>query len=131
MEKRRSILQVYATIVNVVVVISILIAITGLVSSVIDRQDPINAGMYSQTDLSSFEKYKMDVLAKTTEEAVYVPTNDELRSMYESARQTKIDKVNHETFKGMINSSAVILIGLILFAVHWRILRKEQQLETA
>ena len=126
MEKKRNIIQVYATLINVVVVIAILIAITGLVTSIIDRADPINAAMFHQENLSSFEKYKMDVLSKTTENAVFIPSQDELKTMYEAARQSKIDKVYHETFKGLLNGSIIIFIGLVLFVIHWRILKKEQ-----
>ena len=55
MEKKRSIIQVYAIIVNVVAIITFIISLTSLISAVIDRSAPLYVGGYNQTDLSSAE----------------------------------------------------------------------------
>jgi hypothetical protein len=85
MEKKRNIIQVYAVIVNVVVIITIIISLTGLISAFIDRSAPLYAS-WDQQDLSSFEKYKLEVLKTTTEESAYIPTDEEIRGMYDSAK---------------------------------------------
>jgi hypothetical protein len=128
MERKRNTLQVYAMLVNVVSVIAFLIALTGFISAIIDRQTPLLVTMYSQVDLSSFEKYKLDVTKGIGETSSYIPTDDELKSMYEAARQEKIDRVLHNSFKSLLISSTVILISIVLFVIHWIILWREKKL---
>ena len=128
MEKKRKAIQVYAIIVNVVAVITFIIATTGLITALIDRSDPLYGG-YSQIDLSSFEKYKMDVLKTTTKDAAYIPSDKEIRGMYDAAKTDKINKVMHDSFRSMIVSGVVIAIAVILFGFHWMITRKYDKME--
>jgi hypothetical protein len=126
MEKKRNIIQVYAIIVNVVAVITFIIATTGFITAVINRADPLYAG-YSQIDLSSFEKYKMDVLKATTKEAAYIPTDEEIRAMFDAAKTDKISKVLHNSFREMVVSGVIMAIAIILFGFHWWIARKYER----
>ena len=128
MEKKRRIIQVYAIIVNVVAVITFLISSTSFISSMIDRTNPLYGG-YSQVDLSSFEKYKMDVLKSTTKEAAYIPTDKEIKDMYESAKTDKINKVMHNSFRDMIVSGVVVFVAVILFGFHWWLMKKYEIVE--
>ncbi len=130
MEKKRNIIQVYAIIVNVVAVITFIIAITSFISAVIDRSDPLYGG-YSQVDLSSFEKYKMDVLKSTTKEDAYIPGDDDIRDMYDAAKADMINKVMHQSFRTMVVSGVVIAIAIILFGSHWWIARKYDKVNAA
>ncbi|MEN8248736.1 MAG: hypothetical protein ABFS32_07370 [Bacteroidota bacterium] len=123
MEKKRRLIQVYAIIVNVVAVITFIIAATSFISSMIDRADPLYGG-WSKADLSSFEKYKMDVLKSTTKEAAYVPTDEEIRGMYEAAKTFKINEILHRSYRDMVVSGVIIAVALILFGVHWSIMKK-------
>ena len=126
MEKKRNIIQVYAIIVNVVAVITFIIAATSFISAIIDRSDPLYGGR-SQIDLSSFEKYKMDVLKSTQKEDAYVPADEAIRDMYEAAKADKINRVMHESFRTMVVSGVVIAIAVILFGSHWWIARKYEK----
>jgi hypothetical protein len=130
MEKKRNIIQVYAIIVNVVAVITFIIAATSFISAIIDRSDPLYGG-YSQVDLSSFEKYKMDVLKSTTKEDAYIPGDDDIRDMYDAAKADMINKVMHQSFRTMVVSGVVIAIAIILFGTHWWIARKYDKVNTA
>ena len=123
MEKKRKPIQIYAMLVNVVAIIAFLIAVTAVVSAVIDRSNPLYAG-YSQVDLSSFDKYKMDVLKATAKEAVYIPTDDDIKRMYEAAKQDKINQIMHRTWRDIIVSSITIIVSVLLFASHWWLMRK-------
>lgn len=123
MEKKRKPIQIYAMLVNVVAIIAFLIAGTAVVSAVIDRGNPIYAG-WSQIDLSSFDKYKMDVLKSTSKDAAYIPTDEEIRNMYEAAKQDHINKVMHRTYRDIIVSVITIVISLLLFAAHWWLMKK-------
>ena len=123
MEKRRKPIQIYAMLVNVVAIIAFLIAGTVVVSAVIDRGNPIYAG-WSQIDLSSFDKYKMDVLKATSKEAAYIPTDEDILRMYEAAKQDHINKVMHRTYRDIIVSTITIVVSILLFGSHWWLMRK-------
>lgn len=123
MEKRRKPIQIYAMLVNVVAIIAFLIAGTVVVSAVIDRGNPLYAG-WSQIDLSSFDKYKMDVLKSTSKEAAYIPSDEEINRMYEAAKQDHINKVMHRTYRDIVVSVITIFISLLLFGSHWWLMRK-------
>ena len=124
MEKKRSIIQVYAIIVNVVAIITFIIALANFVSAVIDRNDPLYTSSYNEADLSSFNKYKLDVLSETDKDASYIPDDDTIRSMYDDAKQAKVNKVKHTSFRTMMVSGLVIAFSVILFAFHWWLARK-------
>ena len=130
MEKKRNVIQVYAIIVNVVAVITFIIAATSFISAVIDRSDPMYGG-FSQIDLSSFEKYKMDVLKSTTKDAAYIPSDEAIRDMYDAAKTDKTNKVMHESFRTMVVSGVIIAIAVILFGSHWWIARKYEKVLAA
>lgn len=124
MEKKRSIIQVYAIIVNVVAIITFIIALTNFVSAIIDRSEPLYTSSYNEADLSSFSKYKLDVLSETDKDATYIPDDDTIRAMYEDAKQEKINKVKHSSFRTMMVSGLVIVFSIILFAFHWWLAKK-------
>ena len=107
MEKKENIIKVYAIIVNVVAIITFIIAATSLISAVIDRSDPLYAG-YTQADLSSFEKYKMDVLKSTQKDDAYIPTDEQIKDMFEAAKTDRINKVQHQSFRTIVVSSVII-----------------------
>ena len=108
---------------NIVAVVTFIISATAFISALIDRADPIYAG-YSQIDLSSFEKYKMDVLKATTKDAAYIPSDEEIKEMYEAAKTDKINKVMHTSFRSMIVSGVIIFLAVVLFASHWWLMKK-------
>jgi len=124
MEKKRKIIQVYAVIVNIVAIITFIIAATDLISSIIDRNEPLYSHHYNQVDLSSFDKYKLDVLSSTKEDAAFIPTDESIREMYEAAKADKINKVNHTTYKSIVVSSSIMVFCLFLFGIHWWLIKK-------
>ena len=130
MEKKRNIIQVYAIIVNVVAVITFIIASTSFIAALIDRNDPLYGG-YSQIDLSSFEKYKMDVLKSTTKDDAFIPSDEEIRGMYEAATTDKINKVMHESLRTLVVSGVIIGVCIILFGFHWWLAKKYDNSITA
>ena len=123
MEKKRKVIQVYALIVCIVAIITFIICISILVSSIIDRSEPLLSG-YSKHDLSSFENFKMDKLGSFKENETYTFTDQEFRNAYESAKEEKVNKVMHDSLKDIIVTSILILICFILFFTHWMMLKK-------
>ena len=127
MEKKRNVIQVYAIVVNVVAVITFLIASTSFISAVIDRSDPFYGG-FSQTDLSSFQKYKMDLLKSTAKDDAFIPTDEAIKEMYDAAKTDRINKVMHQSFRTMIVSGVIMSVAIILFGSHWWIVKKYDSL---
>jgi hypothetical protein len=138
MEKSQKVgAQIYGYTVCVVAVIAFLISITTLVNAIIDLQDPIHGqGWMPGPSLASFENYKMDILKSSqkgdeTSKNSYVPDDQTFRAMYEAARTDKIQSVKHESNKSIIVGGLLIFICLILFATHWRWVRKLSKLEAS
>jgi len=123
MEKKRKVIQVYALIVCIVAIITFIICVSILVSSIIDRSSPLLSG-YSKYDLSSFENFKMDKLGSFKENQTYMPTDQELRSAYEAAKEEKINKVLHNSLNNIVVTSILIVISIILFFTHWWMIKK-------
>ncbi len=123
MEKKNKIIQVYAVIICVVAVITFIISVSSIVSAAIDRTDPLYTGRFEQK-LASFENFKMDVLKTTQKDQAFIPDDETINGMYEAAKENKIMTVQHQTFRTMIVSSLIIIISLILFGVHWWLMRK-------
>ena len=105
-------------------IITFIISLSSLVSALIDRSDPIYVETFSKVDLSSFEKYKLDVLNSTEQKNSYVPDDDTIRQMYEDAKSEKINKVKHQSLRSITVSSLIMIIAIILFAFHWRLAKK-------
>lgn len=123
MEKKRKPIQIYAMIVNIVAIVAFLIAGSSAVSALIDRGNPLYTG-YSQVDLSSFDKYKLDVLKSTAKEAAYIPSDQEITKMYEAAKQDKINRVMHQSYRNLIVSGLTIVVAILLFGSHWWLMKK-------
>ena len=112
--------QVYGYVICVIAVITFLISSGTLINAVMDIGKPLYVGFRNDINLASFENYKADVLKQYTKEAAYVPTDMELKKMYEAARTEVIAKNEHDTRKSLLVSSILIVISIILFFVHWK-----------
>ncbi len=111
--------QVYGYVVCVIAVVAFLIAVTGVVNSLIDLNAPLYAGFNQDVSLASFEAYKVDAMSSISEDAAYIPTDAELKKMYDAAREDEIGRRSHQTRKNLITNITVIVVSLILFMTHW------------
>jgi len=128
MEKKRKGIQVYAIIVSIVAIVTFIICLAIMVAAIINRSDPINSG-FSRNDLSSFQGYKLEMMKSVSKDQAYVPTDEELREMYEAAKQDKINRVMHNTKRDLIVTGLLIAFCLVLFVVHWIIIKRYNTLE--
>ncbi len=122
---KRSIFQTYAIVICIVAIIAFLISISNFVSSFIDYLDPLNASR-TNVSLSSFEYFKMDLLKTTTKEQYYIPNDDEIQNMYESAKNQHLLRINHRILRSFAVNALVIILSIILFMLHWRIVKKHE-----
>ena len=123
MEKKHKIMQVYAVIICVVTVITFLISVSSIVSAMMDRSDPLHARR-SEVNLSSYENFKMDVLKSTQKDQAYIPDDNTIKEMYQSAKNDKINTVLHQTNNIITVSGIIIVICIVLFISHWILLKK-------
>jgi len=123
MEKKHKIIQVYAVVICIISVITVIISLSGIVSAIIDRGNPLYANRY-EVYLTSFENFKMDALKSTVKDQVYIPDDKTLLKMYEDAKSDKIKMVKHQTYRTIIVSGISLAIGIILFGTHWWIIRR-------
>lgn len=132
MEKKQKIIQVYAVIICVIAVITILISLSSLVSSYIDKSDPLAVTIYSSSNkasLASFENFKMDILKSIQKDQVYIPDDQTLHKMFEEAKTAKIKTVEHRAHRDIIVSSMIMVIAVILFGSHWWLIKKIQNVD--
>ncbi|NOQ92780.1 MAG: hypothetical protein GQ552_08720 [Flavobacteriaceae bacterium] len=132
MDKKQKIIQIYAVIICVIAVITILITLSGLVSSYIDKSDPLAVTIYSNNNrasLSSYENFKMDILKSTQKDQAYIPDDQTLHKMYEEAKKAKIKMVEHRANRDITVSSIIMVIALILFISHFWLIKKMKIVE--
>ena len=123
MEKKRKVIQIYAIIVCIVAIITFIICMAILVSSIIDRSDPITSGS-SRADLSSFENYKMEVMKSIEKDQAYIPDDEAIKLMYEASKDAKINKTLHRTKRDIIVNGLLLIFCIILFLTHWGMIKK-------
>jgi hypothetical protein len=124
--------QFYGYSVCLVAVIALLISVGSLAAAVLDWSDPLHAVDivgYPQRSLASFETYKMDILnppyaGPLTSPPRYTPDDQTLMRMYEAARTERIQSVGARVRRTVVTDSVVILVGLALFWIHWRWLKR-------
>jgi len=133
MEKPHRMAQIYGYTVCLVAVIAFIICVAQIVTSIIDMGDPLHAQgifvMAGTPSLASFENYKMDILknSKNDEQKTgsnWTPDDQTLRSMYQAARNDRINQANHISFRSIITNGLIILISIILFTFHWLWMRR-------
>ena len=127
MEKKQKIIQVYAVIICVIAVITILISLSSLVSSYIDKSDPLAVTIYSnsnQASLASYGNFKMDILKSTQKDQAYIPDDQTLHKMYDEAKSAKIKMVEHRANRDITVSAIIMVIALILFGSHIWLIKK-------
>lgn len=130
MEKPQRMAQVYGYLVCLVAVITVLICVATLVSAILDLGDPLHSGWTppGSPSLASFDNYKADILKSTPKEGeaakTYIPDDQTLRAMYEAAKNDKIQSVRHESNRTIVIDAILLVICIVLFATHWRWVRK-------
>ncbi|MCB2220263.1 MAG: hypothetical protein KQI35_07715 [Bacteroidetes bacterium] len=126
MEKQSKAPMIYGYAVCLVTVITFIICVAGLVNAVIDLGDPLHAerDFSKSPSLASFENYKMDLLTSSEKELSFVPDDETLRAMYESAKDDKLQGVKHRALRDIMVNGLLIVICIILFWTHWRWMRK-------
>lgn len=112
--------QIYGYVVCVVAVITFIIAVASITTAIINMNAPLYSGFQQENSLASFENYKVDAMQNITKDAAYVPTDAELRTMYESALSDATAMRSHQIKRNLIVNSILLLVSLVLFFVHMK-----------
>lgn len=127
MEKKSKAPIIYGYAVCIIAVITFIISTASLVNAILDMGDPLHASSWygsNQPSLASFENYKMDILKSPETELQYVPDDTTLHSMYEAAKNDRIQAAKHNANKSLIVNSILIIISILLFTIHWIWMRR-------
>jgi hypothetical protein len=131
--------QIYGYTVCLVAVITFIICVANIIPAIMDLSDPLHSGGFfipnGTPSLASFENYKMDILksSKSDDQKTgtnYIPDDQTLRSMYEAARDDRINQANHSSIRTIVVSSLIILISIVLFITHWLWMRRLSKMIT-
>jgi len=128
MRKKTKMSQVYGYIVCVIAIITFLIALGGLITSIMDSSEPLYT-WGDTNNLSSFENFKMNALSSSKNDIKFNPDDATLKVMFEDAKNHKIKQVQHQTKKSIVVNSILIILSLVLFFVHWRWMQKIEKQE--
>jgi hypothetical protein len=132
MDKPNRVPQIYGYTVCVIAVITFLICASVIVNNVFDLTNPIQAGFGFESSLSSFEAYQATyqrdqrAVVAGSANAVRPDTASEatLRTRYEALREDRIGRVRFNAWKAIVTSGLLAIISVVLFALHWRWMRR-------
>jgi hypothetical protein len=132
-EKTSKVPLVYGYSVCVIAVVTFLICATVIVNNAFDLANPIQAGFGSESSLSSFDAYKATyqrdqrfLAGASAEQRADTLSEATLRTRYEAVKADRIARVRFQSWKALTASSLLLVIAVILFAVHWRWMKKPQ-----
>lgn len=133
MDRSNKIAQAYGYAVCFIAVVTLLISSKGIIDASFDLSAPLRADRYmSGMNLTSFEAYKRERGERRERpvEAGTVPaqpalTDEQLRQMYEDQRADHRENVRFRAMRSLVSHLLLVAIASILFATHWRWLRKD------
>ena len=133
MERSNKIAQAYGYAVCFIAVVTLLFSSKGIIDAAFDLSAPLRADRYmSGMNLTSFEVYKRERAARRDRPTMVegAPaqrtwTDAELRAMYEEERTSHIDNVKFRATRSLVSNVLLVAIAFLLFATHWRWLRRE------
>jgi len=123
MGKNKNLLQIYAILVNLVAVVTFLICATNLISSFIDKADPLHSSRSSEK-YASFEAYKLESMRSVGKDQAYIPTDEELRAMYNTAVDDNLQRILHGINRSITVNGILFILSIVLFTTHWILMRR-------
>ncbi len=128
--------QAYGYMVCLVAVLAGLASVAGLTNSIFDYADPIHTDRYSSgRPVTTYGAYKRAYYERRPEStragpgpAAGVPDSvpeATLRQMYQEDRTDRIDNTRFRALKTMASTGILLLASIILFAIHWKWLRRQ------
>jgi hypothetical protein len=138
MANSNRIAQAYGYAVCFIAVVTILVSTSAIVKSLFDLSDPLRAEGYGRS-LTSFSSYKREQNQRAGQPIRVRPTSPapdsaaqplsdtELRQMFEDDRLDQMGSVRFRSMKTLVSSILIMVVAFVLFFIHWRWLRREDQ----
>jgi hypothetical protein len=130
MDKPNRVPQIYGYTVCVIAVVTALITASVIVNNVFDLANPIAAGFGNESSLSSFEAYQATYLKDQRLGAAGAEVRPDTASLatlhkrYDAVRADRISRIQFQAWKAIVTSGLLLVISVVLFAMHWRWMRK-------
>jgi hypothetical protein len=130
MERSNRIAHLYGYTVCLISLVIALISLVSLLNAAFDRANPLQSEYPFGTSLASFESYKATYRREQTmfdrAEGAKPDTVSEaaLRTRYAALVQDRIAASRYRTAKSLTIGTLFLLLSIILFATHWRWVRK-------
>ena len=123
--------QIYGYSVCVIAVVTFLICASVIVNNVFDLANPIAAGFSNESSLSSFEAYQATYLKDQRLGAAGAEVRPDTASLAtlhkrnDAVRADRISRVQFQAWKAIMTSGLLLVISVVLFALHWRWMRRQ------
>lgn len=125
--------QIYGYLVCLIAIITILFSATALMNALFDLSRPEGVTRYGGLIMdetgSSFEEYRLSRIERVTllqeksQRGGVIPDDSTLRREFEERRSRSIAAEKWQSQKSLATSSLSLLIGIILFLIHWKWLK--------
>jgi hypothetical protein len=134
MERRTWIPQAYGYLVCLIAVVTMLITLNGLIDAGFRMASPLEAEYGYDPMLSSFEGFRATRAEQRParapgESGAPPPTDAELRAEYDALRQARLAQSRFQARRSVTTNGLLLVTAVILFAVHWRWLRREERVD--
>lgn len=129
MERRTWIAQAYGYLVCLIAVVTLLITLNGLIDAGFRLASPLEADFGYDPAITSFEGFRATrerPVRAPGEASAPVQTDAELQREYESLRAARLAQSRFQARRSITTNGLLLLTALVLFAVHWRWLRREE-----
>lgn len=121
--------QVYGYAVCLIAIVVGLITVMQLLNATFDLSRPTQYGRYGyEPGAASFEQYRLEHATRPpdakTGQPSPMPPDSVLRRSFEEERAARMAYAHWETMRSFVTHGILLLIAIVLFATHWRWLRR-------
>ena len=120
--------KIYGYTVCVIAIITFIIALTTIVTALMNVSDPLYSRYQNDSRLASFENFKVETMKAISKDAAYIPDEATLRTMYEDARSDTIAHAMHSIRNNIVASGISLFVAIALFLIHWTWMRRLSRL---
>ena len=129
-DKPNRVAQLYGYTVCLITLLLTLVSVSSILDSAFERANPLQGGDFPfGTSLTSFEAYKAKRgAASPFERPASAPpdtaSDATLQTRYDALVAERLATVRYRTTKDLVTKGLLLIIGLALFAFHWRWVRR-------
>jgi len=130
MSRQNIILQIYGYIICLITITTFLFGSYNLAESISDR-----SGLkIPSSTFAAYENYKEVLMNNILEKfncdetksniKPYIPTDDEIKKMFENEKEIEMARDRHRNSKEIISKSVLVFLSIVIFLLHWKFMRR-------